>query len=64
MNAPWKPGGTGTRAPFLAFACDDASVELLRPIASELGWPADNVYKGGLRNAVQTLLPKGTMKSI
>jgi pilus assembly protein CpaE len=55
VNAPWKPGGTGTRAPFLAFACDDASVELLRPIASELGWPADNVYKGGLRNAVQTL---------
>ena len=55
MNAPWKPGGTGTRTPFLAFACDDASVEQLRPIAAELGWPVDNVYKGGVRNAVQTL---------
>ncbi|WP_375248578.1 pilus assembly protein CpaE [Sphingomonas sp.] len=56
MNAPWKPGGpAGTRTPFLAFACDDASVEQLRPIAAELGWPIENVYKGGLRNAVQTL---------
>ncbi|MEH3101263.1 AAA family ATPase [Sphingomonas adhaesiva] len=55
MNAPWKPGSTGTRTPFLAFACDDASVEQLRPIAAELGWPVDNVYKGGVRNAVQTL---------
>ncbi|MBW6528917.1 pilus assembly protein CpaE [Sphingomonas sp. RHCKR7] len=55
MNAPWKPGVAGSRAPFLAFACDDGSVEALRPIAAELGWPTENVYKGGLRNAVQTL---------
>ncbi len=55
MNAPWKPGGIGTRTPFLAFACDDASVEQLRPVAAELGWPVDNVYKGGVRNAIQTL---------
>ncbi|TCP33124.1 pilus assembly protein CpaE [Sphingomonas sp. BK235] len=55
MNAPWKPGTAGSRAPFLAFACDDSSVEALRPIAAELGWPTENVYKGGLRNAVQTL---------
>ncbi|MGK6323241.1 AAA family ATPase [Sphingomonas sp. DT-51] len=55
MNAPWKPGSTGSRAPFLAFACDDVSAEALRPIAAELGWPSENVYKGGLRNAVQTL---------
>jgi pilus assembly protein CpaE len=54
MNAPWKPG-TGTRAPFLAFTCDDPSADAIRPIASEMGWPAENVYKGGLRNAVQTL---------
>ena len=54
MNAPWK-AGVGTRAPFLAFACDDLSADAIRPIASEMGWPAENVYKGGLRNAVQTL---------
>ena len=55
MNAPWKPGATGARAPFLAFACDDTSMEALRPVAAELGWPVDNIYKGGLRHAVQTL---------
>lgn len=55
MNAPWKPGAAGVRAPFLAFACDESSMEAIRPIVSELGWPADNVYKGGLRHAVQTL---------
>lgn len=55
MNAPWKPGGVGARTPFIAFACDDASVEAIRPIASELGWSPDQVYKGGLRHAVQTL---------
>jgi pilus assembly protein CpaE len=54
MNAPWKTG-LGTRAPFLAFTCDDLSADAIRPIASEMGWPSDNVYKGGLRNAVQTL---------
>ncbi|KQT31724.1 pilus assembly protein CpaE [Sphingomonas sp. Leaf412] len=55
MNAPWKSGGVGTRAPFIAFTCDDLSADAIRPIATEMGWPAENVYKGGLRNAVQTL---------
>ncbi len=55
MNAPWKAGGVGARAPFLAFTCDDLSADAIRPIASEMGWPTENVYKGGLRNAVQTL---------
>lgn len=54
MNAPWK-AGVGTRAPFFAFTCDDLSADAIRPIASEMGWPTENVYKGGLRNAVQTL---------
>jgi pilus assembly protein CpaE len=54
VNAPWKPG-VGNRQPFLAFAADDASVEAIRPIASELGWPAEHVQKGGLRAAVQSL---------
>ncbi len=55
MNAPWKPGGVANRTPFLAFASDDASADAIRPIASEMGWPSDNVHKGGLRGAVQTL---------
>ena len=54
MNAPWKPGAV-PRTPFIGFACDDASAETLRAISSDLGWPLENVYKGGLRHAVQTL---------
>ena len=55
MNAPWKPSGTGTREPFIAYVCDDTTAETLRPVVSELGWSAEKVHKGGLRNAVQTL---------
>ena len=59
MNAPWNPnkrsGGVAPREPFAAFVCDEATAEVIRPIATEIGWPADKVNKGGLRNAVQTL---------
>ena len=55
MNAPWKAGGSGTRTPFMAYACDENTAEVLRPIVAELGWTPDNVHKGGLRNAVQSL---------
>jgi pilus assembly protein CpaE len=56
MNAPWSPGRSGTlRDPFTAFVCDELTAEQLRPIAVELGWAADKINKGGLRNAVQTL---------
>ena len=55
MNAPWKPGGAGTRTPFVAYICDESSAEVLRPVAAELGWSPDLVHKGGLRNAIQTL---------
>ncbi len=55
MNAPFHPGRTGHREPFVAFVCDEATAELLRPIAAELGWSPEKVNKGGLRNAVQTL---------
>jgi len=55
MNAPWKPSSTGHRDPFVAFACDETTAEAIRPIAIELGWSPDQVNKGGLRNAVQTL---------
>ncbi len=55
MNAPWNPARAGAREPFVAFACDETTAEAIRPIASELGWPAEKVNKGGLRNAVQSL---------
>lgn len=55
MNAPWKPGSPNGRDPFAAFVCDDDTLEMLRPVAEEMGWPVDKCHKGGLRNAVQTL---------
>jgi pilus assembly protein CpaE len=55
MNAPWKPSGIAHRDPFTAYVCDETTAETLRPIASELGWSIDKIYKGGLRNAIQSL---------
>jgi pilus assembly protein CpaE len=57
MNAPWNPrsGGVGSRDPFTAFVCDDETADAIKPVAAELGWQAEKVNKGGLRNAVQTL---------
>ena len=55
MNAPWKPAGAGAREPFVAYVCDDTTADALRQVVAELGWAAEKVYKGGLRNAVQTL---------
>jgi pilus assembly protein CpaE len=55
VNAPFNPSRTGHREPFVGFVCDEATAEVLRPIAVELGWSPEKVNKGGLRNAVQTL---------
>ena len=55
MNAPWKPGVQGNRDPFNAFVCDDAALDVLRPVVIELGWQPEKCNKGGLRNAVQSL---------
>jgi pilus assembly protein CpaE len=52
VNAPFK---SGTREPFNAFVCDDDTLELVRSVAGDLGWPTEKCNKGGLRNAVQTL---------
>jgi pilus assembly protein CpaE len=54
MNAPWK-GSHGGRDPFAAYLCDEASLDVLRPVAMELGWQPEKCNKGGLRNAVQSL---------
>ncbi len=52
MSASFK---SGTREPFNAFVCDDETLELVRMVAGDLGWPTEKCNKGGLRNAVQTL---------
>lgn len=53
MNAPWKAGGN--RDPFAAFICDEAALDVLRPVVIEMGWQPEKCAKGGLRNAVQSL---------
>ena len=55
MNAPWKPGMQGNRDVFSAFICDDAALDVLRPVVIEMGWQPEKCNKGGLRNAVQSL---------
>ncbi len=54
MNAPWKPV-QGNRDPFAAYICDDAALDVLRPVVIEMGWAPEKCNKGGLRNAVQSL---------
>lgn len=53
MNAPWKPNGN--RDPFAAFMCDEAALDVLRPVVVEMGWQTEKCARGGLRNAVQSL---------
>jgi pilus assembly protein CpaE len=56
MNAPNHPArAQALREPFAAFVSDDATAEMLRPIAVEHGWAPEKVSKGGLRNAVSAL---------
>ncbi len=55
MNAPWKSGMPGNRDPFAAYICDDAALDVLRPVVIELGWQPEKCNKGGLRNAIQSL---------
>ncbi|MCW1381220.1 pilus assembly protein CpaE [Novosphingobium sp. KCTC 2891] len=52
MSAPWK---NGSRDMFAAFMCDDAALDVLRPVAVDMGWQPEKCAKGGLRNAVQSL---------
>ncbi len=59
MNAPFQ-ARAGLRDPFTAFVCDEATAELVRPIAVEHGWSPEKVNKGGLRNAVQSPRPTAT----
>ena len=52
MNAPWK---SGNRDIFAAFVCDDVTLDTLRSVVIDMGWPPEKVMKGGLRNAIQSL---------
>ena len=55
MNAPWKSGVAGTRDPIHAYVCDDLTLEVIRGVCEEMGWSQEKAYKGGLRNAIQSL---------
>lgn len=55
MNAPWKSTGASGRDQFAAYLCDEASLDVLRPVAIEMGWQPEKCNRGGLRNAVQSL---------
>ena len=43
------------RDAFAAFMCDEASLDMLRPIVADMGWALEKCAKGGLRGAVQSL---------
>lgn len=55
MNAPWKSGVVGTREPVNAFVCDDMTLDVVRGVCEEMGFSPEKAFKGGLRNAVQSL---------
>lgn len=53
MSATFK--SPHAREPFSAFVSDDETLNLVRAVASDIGWSIERCNKGGLRNAVQTL---------
>src|ERR1700741_2664776 len=55
MNAPWKAVSQAGRHAFAASICDDAALDVLRPVVVEMGWQPEKCAKGGLRHAVQSL---------
>ncbi len=55
MNAPWKANSTGNRDAFVAYVCDDLTLDTIRSVCDEMGWSPEKSHKGGLKNAVQSL---------
>jgi pilus assembly protein CpaE len=59
MNAQWmssrRAASNEARDLFSAFVCDDATHEMLKPLINDLNWPSEKIFKGGVRNAIQTL---------
>ncbi|MDF8332481.1 AAA family ATPase [Novosphingobium cyanobacteriorum] len=46
---------SANRDQFAAFICDDAALDVLRPVVVDMGWQPEKCNKGGLRNAIQSL---------
>jgi pilus assembly protein CpaE len=59
MNAPWSSSQRGAnlaaREPFMAFLCDEKTIETMKATLPEFNWTPDKVFKGGMRNAIQSL---------
>ena len=60
MNAPWNVAQPTTREPFAAFLADEASLEVVRGCAADLGrgnlgGVGDRCQRGSLRSAMQSL---------
>jgi pilus assembly protein CpaE len=55
MTAPWKPLDAASRDAFHAYVSDPHSLEIVRGVVGDMGWPVEKVFLGGLRNAVQSL---------
>ena len=55
MSASLKSSLPGNRDAFGAYICDEAALDVLRPVVIELGWQPEKCNKGGLRHAIQSL---------
>lgn len=55
MNAPWKAGMAGNHEPFAAYICDEATLNVIREVAEDMGFAAERCHKGGLRGAIKGL---------
>jgi len=55
MSAGFKSAIPGNRDVFAAYICDEAALDVLRPVIIEMGWQPEKCNKGGLRNAIQSL---------
>jgi len=55
MSAGFKSAIASNRDVFAAYICDEAALDVLRPVIIEMGWQPEKCNKGGLRNAIQSL---------
>jgi pilus assembly protein CpaE len=39
----------------MAYVCDDLTLDVVRTACDDMGWPQEKAFKGGLRNAIQSL---------
>ena len=55
MTAPFDPRHAAIRDPFSAYISDGPTFDMVRQVASEMGWPHERIHEGGLRSAAQGL---------